>query len=65
MYIYNRVKKNSKIRLEVSCNSCNHQVFKFYLLLKITKIHIKLRKVQKCFSGSFLNILSIHAIISF
>ena len=59
------VKKNSNIRLEISCYSCNHQVFKFYLVLKITKIHIKLTKVQKYFSASFLNILSIHAIIAF
>ena len=59
------VKKNSKIRLEVSSYSCNHQVFKFNLVLKITKIHIKLTKVQKYFSASSLNILSIHAIIAF
>ena len=65
IYIYNRVKKNSKIRLEVSCYSFNHQVFRFYLVLKIIKIHIKLTKVQKYFSASLLNILSIHAIISF
>ena len=58
------MKKNSKIRLEVSCYSSNHQIFEFYLVLKITKIHIKLTKVQKYFSASFLNILSIHVIIS-
>ena len=33
----NRVKKNSKIQLEVPCYSCNHQVFKFNLVLKLQK----------------------------
>ena len=61
----NRVKKTFKIRLEVLRYSCNHQVFKVYLVLKIRKMHIKLTKVQKYFSASFLNILSINAIISF
>ena len=43
-YMYNGVKKNSKIRLEVSCCSCIHQVFKsFYLVPKRTKIHITLQ----------------------
>ena len=66
IYIYNWVKKNSKIRLEVSCYSCTHQVFKlFCLVLKTTKIHIKLTKIKKYFSASSLNVLPIHAIISF
>ena len=48
------MKKNSKIRLEVSCYSCTHQVFKlFCLVLKTTKIHIKLTKIKIYFSASF------------
>ena len=66
IYIYNWVKKNSKIRLELSCYWCNHQVFKlFYLILKITKIHIKLTIMQKYSSATSFIVLSIHAIISF
>ena len=42
------------IELEISCYSGSHQVFKFYLVLKITKIHIKLTKAQKYFSASSL-----------
>ena len=61
-----RSKWVKKTRPEVLRYSCNHQVFNsLYLILKTIKIHIKLTKIQKYFSASFLNALSIHVTISF
>ena len=65
-----QMKKNPKI---IKCSLKFHAIHAiirysnyslFYLVLKITKIYIKLTKIQKYFFASFVNILSSHAIIS-